>query len=259
MGIVNVTPDSFFDGGRLGTLDEAVAHGLSLVEAGADLLDVGGESSRPGAAAVPAQQEIARVIPVIERLAAEAAVPVSVDTYKAETAAAALDAGARLVNDIGGLRLDPELAHATAEGGGGLVLMHSRSTPRDMQEGARGAYEDVVAEVADFLAEATERAVDAGVAPEAIAVDPGIGFGKTLEHNVALLQAIDRLAPPGRPVLVGTSRKSMLGALTGRGPEGRLAGSVASVAAAVMRGAEIVRVHDVGPTVDACRVAEALR
>jgi dihydropteroate synthase len=262
MGVVNVTPDSFSDGGRYLDIGAAVDQGLSLARAGADILDIGGESTRPGADHVPAADEISRVVPVIERLVdalGEGGPVVSVDTYKARTAAAALTAGASLVNDIGGGRLDPELAHAAAAGGAALVVMHSRSSPADMQSDLATAYDDVVAEVRDFLAAAVDHAIAAGVPAEAIAVDPGIGFGKRLEHNVALLKSLDRLAPPGRPVLVGSSRKSMLGELTGRPVDDRLAASVASVTAAVMGGAEIVRVHDVAEAVDACRVAEALR
>lgn len=261
MGVVNVTPDSFSDGGRYLRVDAAVEKGLALLAEGADILDVGGESTRPGAPAVPVDEEIRRVVPVIEGLVAatDGRATISVDTYKAATAAAALEAGATVVNDIGGLRLDPELAHATASGGGALIVAHSRNTPQDMQAGAAKAYADVVGEVAGFLAEATERAVQAGVPRQAVAVDPGIGFGKTLAQNLALLRATDRLAPPGRPVVIGTSRKSMFQGLLDRPVDERLAGSVASVTAVVLQGVEIVRVHDVAQTVDACRVAEALR
>ncbi len=259
MGVVNVTPDSFSDGGLHEDEDAAVRQGVALAEAGANLVDVGGESTRPGAAPVDAQEEAARVVPVIRRLAREVDVPISVDTYRASTAAAALDAGARIVNDISALRFDPELGRTATRAGAALVLMHCRGTPRDMQQGVEDAYEDVVAEVRDHLADALARAEAAGVHPEATVVDPGIGFGKTVAHNLALLARLDVLAGLSRPVLVGTSRKSFLGALTGRPVGERLAATVASVTAAVLAGASIVRVHDVAEAVDAVRVAEAVR
>ena len=259
MGVVNVTPDSFSDGGRTLDPEGAVRRGVELAAAGADVVDVGGESTRPGAPAVDAALEAERVVPVIRRLARLVDVPVSVDTYKASVAAAAVESGARIVNDIGGLRLDSGVADVAASSGAALVIMHSRRTPADMQRGVESAYDDVVIEVRDALAEALAQAEVAGVDREATLVDPGLGFGKTVAHNLALLAGLDAIMALGRPVLVGPSRKSFLGTVTGRGVDERLAGTVASVAAAVLRGAAMVRVHDVAEAVDAVRVAEAIR
>jgi dihydropteroate synthase len=256
MGVVNVTPDSFSDGGRYLDRAAAVAHGLELAEEGADLLDVGGESTRPGADPVPADEERRRVVPVIEGLrAAGCTLPISIDTTKAEVAAAALDAGATMVNDVTALRGDPEMARLVAQRGVEVCLMHMRGEPRTMQENP--VYDDVVADVTAFLAERTEVAVAAGIKRERIIVDPGIGFGKTAEHNLALLAGLETLVALGRPVLVGTSRKSFLGRLTGREVDKRLPGTIATNVLAFERGARIFRVHDVGPVKDALRVAAA--
>ncbi|HWE37235.1 MAG TPA: dihydropteroate synthase, partial [Isosphaeraceae bacterium] len=251
MGIVNVTPDSFSGGGRRPTVVEAVARGLALAGEGAAILDVGGESSRPGAEPVPAAEEIARVVPVVEALAASGGVPVSVDTTKAEVAAEALRAGAAIVNDITAMA-DPDLARVVAGSGAGVVLMHMRGTPRTMQ--VEPSYEDVVTEIYDFLARRVEAAEALGIGRERVAIDPGIGFGKTSRHNLELLRNLGRFANLGCAVLVGTSRKGFLGALTGRPVGDRVAASVASALAAVARGADVVRVHDVAATVDAFKV-----
>lgn len=256
MGIVNVTPDSFSDGGRYLDAQAAVAHGLALEAEGAGILDVGGESTRPGAEPVTADEELRRVLPVVAGLrAAGAAAAISVDTTKASVAAGALAAGASIVNDVSALRGDRELAGVVAEHGAGLCLMHMRGEPRTMQRDPR--YDDVVAEVAAFLEERMRFAVARGIAEERIVLDPGIGFGKTAEHNLALLRRLDELAALGRPVLVGTSRKSFLGRLTGRDVEGRLAATIASNVVALERGARIFRVHDVAPVRDALTVAAA--
>lgn len=252
MGILNVTPDSFSDGGRSFEVEAAVAHALRLIEDGADLLDVGGESTRPGATPVSADEEIRRVVPVIEALRGRIAVPISIDTMKAEVARAALAAGAEVVNDVGGATLDPAMIDVVAEAGAGLVIMHMRGTPTTMQQDPR--YADVVAEVLDFLAAAVERAERAGIARHRIAVDPGIGFGKRTEHNVALLRGIPRLSELGCAVLIGTSRKGLLGKWTGRETGDRRVASVASALAALAAGADVVRVHDVAETVDAIKV-----
>jgi dihydropteroate synthase len=254
MGIVNVTPDSFSDGGRYLDPGAAIAHGRALREAGADILDVGGESTRPGAAVVGAEEEAARVIPVIEALAGAGA-RVSVDTSKAGVAAAALAAGAEIVNDVTALG-DPAMAAVCAEAGSGLILMHMKGTPRTMQADPR--YADVVAEVRDFLAGRLEAATAAGVDAERVWLDPGIGFGKTVEHNLELIARIGRIAELGRPVVVGTSRKNFIGVVTGREVGERIGGSIATNVLALAGGASVLRVHDVTATVDAIRVAEPI-
>ena len=254
MGIVNVTPDSFSDGGRYLDRSAAIAHGEKLAAAGADLLDVGGESTRPGAAAVGAEEETARVLPVIEALA-EAGHRVSVDTSKAAVAERALAAGATVVNDVTALG-DPAMAAVAAGADAGLILMHMKGTPRTMQEDPR--YEDVLTEVRDFLAVRLAAAVEGGVAEERIWVDPGIGFGKTVEHNLELIDRLGELRALGRPVVLGASRKAFLGRLTGREVGDRLAASVVVAALGIERGADVLRVHDVAATRDAARVAEAL-
>ncbi|MFA5884533.1 MAG: dihydropteroate synthase [Acidimicrobiia bacterium] len=251
MGVLNVTPDSFSDGGRWLDADAAVAHGLALVAAGADLLDVGGESTRPGAAPVDAAEERRRIEPVIARLAAESGVPVSVDTTKASVAAAALDAGARIVNDVSAGRTDPDLFALVAERGAGLVAMHMLGDPRTMQDDPR--YDDVVREVGDFLVERADAARAAGIADVALAVDPGIGFGKTTAHNLDLLAHLDVLiARVGLPLVVGTSRKRFIGRVltdlggeTGEPPaERRDDGTLATTVWAAELGARVIRVHD---------------
>ncbi len=256
MGIVNVTPDSFSDGGLAGTLAGAVAHAMHLIAEGADLLDLGGESSRPGAEPVPLDEELRRVIPVVEALTPLVTVPISVDTIKAEVARQALRAGASIINDIRGLDGDPDLSRLVAEAGAGVVLMHMAGTPQTMQ--VDPCYDDVVREVRDDLARRIERAEASGIPRERIAIDPGIGFGKTLEHNLELLRNLDRFANLGCALLVGTSRKGFLGTLTGRPVGDRATASVVSSLVAVARGADVVRVHDVGPMVDAIKVWTAL-
>jgi dihydropteroate synthase len=254
MGIVNVTPDSFSDGGRFLDAGAAIAHGRELAGAGADTLDVGGESTRPGAEAVSAADEAARVLPVIEALAADGA-RVSVDTSKAAVAAAALGAGAEIVNDVTALA-DPDMAAVCADARCGLVLMHMKGTPRTMQENP--TYDDVVGEVRDFLAERLSIAAGAGIDPGRIWLDPGIGFGKTVEHNLELIAGLERIADLGRPVVVGASRKNFIGVITGRPVDERLGGSIATSVIAAANGAAVLRVHDVAATVEALRVAEPI-
>jgi dihydropteroate synthase len=256
MGVVNVTPDSFADGGRYLDPRVAVAHGLALAAEGADLLDVGGESTRPGASYVEEAVELDRVLPVIEGLAAATEVPVSIDTRKASVARAALRAGATIVNDVSAGRDDPELLAVAAEAGVPLVLMHMQGTPATMQDNP--SYRDVLAEVEAFLQERCAAAQAAGVASEALVVDPGIGFGKRDEHNYALLAGLARLTRLGHPVLVGTSRKGFIGRALDLPVEERLEGTAATVVWAVERGARIVRVHDVAPIVRTVRMTEAL-
>jgi len=256
MAVLNVTPDSFSDGGRYGCADAAIAQGLRLAEEGAAVIDVGGESTRPGATPVDAAEEMRRVLPVIEGLTGRLAIPVSVDTSKPEVMRAAVAAGAGLINDVRALEA-PGALQAAAASGAAVCLMHMRGEPRTMQDAPR--YVDVVAEVRGYLAARVEACHRAGIESERICVDPGIGFGKRPEHNLALLAALERLADPGIAVLVGVSRKSLVGIITGRPASGRLAGSVAFAALAVMHGAAIVRAHDVAATVDAVKVASALQ
>ena len=255
MGIVNVTPDSFSDGGLFLDAEAAVAHGRQLAEQGADVVDVGGESTRPGADAVPADQELARTEPVVAGLAS-AGIPVSIDTSKAAVAEGALAAGAAMVNDVTALRGDFDLAGLCADRDCEVVLMHMLGTPRTMQDAP--TYDDVVDDVRAFLAERVAAAVGAGIAEERIWVDPGIGFGKTVEHNLELLRRLDELHDLGRPVVVGTSRKSFIGKLTGREVTERLGGTIASNVLALRAGADMLRVHDVQEVADAAKVAEAI-
>jgi dihydropteroate synthase len=256
MGVLNVTPDSFSDGGRFVNSEAAVAHALRMVEEGAGLIDVGGESTRPGAQGVSAQEEIRRVVPVIEALAARTKVPISIDTSKPAVMTAAIRAGATMVNDVRALR-EPGAIEAAAQTEAAICLMHMQGEPRTMQADPR--YGDVVAEVRDFLRERAEACVAGGIAKNRLVIDPGIGFGKRLEHNLALLAGLPALTSLGWPVLVGVSRKSMFGALLGRAVDERVAGGVAAVTAAVLAGASVVRTHDVAATVDAVKVAVALR
>ena len=250
MGIVNVTPDSFSDGGLYLDPEEAVSHGLELLDEGADLVDLGGESTRPGAEPVAPEEELRRVTPVVERLAERATV--SIDTSKAVVAEAAIGAGAAMVNDVTALRGDPEMAATCAEAGVEVVLMHMLGEPRTMQEDP--AYGDVVDEVLEFLLERARVAEEAGIARERIWIDPGIGFGKTAEHNFALLAATDRFVETGFRVLVGPSRKRFIGSLDGSGEAERLGGTVAACLVAAEKGASAVRVHDVAPIFQALPV-----
>jgi dihydropteroate synthase len=256
MGIVNVTPDSFSDGGLHADTESAVAHGLLLAAEGAAIVDVGGESTRPGSEPVPVDDELARVVPVIERLAAESPALISIDTTKAAVARAALDAGAGLVNDVTALRGDPAMAALVAERGCPVCLMHMLGEPRTMQDDPR--YDDVVGEVIAFLEQRLTAALAAGVREEQVLLDPGIGFGKTLEHNLLLLRHLDRIAALGRPVVLGASRKSFIGALLGAAPVERAIGTISTTVLGLARGAAIVRVHDARANFEALRVAQAI-
>ena len=257
MGILNITPDSFYDGGKRFDTEKAVADGVEMVRAGADVLDIGGESTRPGAEPVALDQELSRVLPVIRGLRQSVSVPISIDTYKASVAQAALTDGADIVNDISALRFDPQMARLVADEGVPVVLMHMQGVPRTMQVEPR--YGDVVREVMEFLAERVVFAVKAGIAKEKIIVDPGIGFGKTLQHNLALLRALPSFASIGQPLLVGASRKGFIGRLLNADPEDRLEGSIAAAVVAALGGADIIRVHDVSETARALRLVDAIR
>jgi dihydropteroate synthase len=255
VGIVNVTPDSFSDGGRHATTEAAIAHGLALAAEGADVLDVGGESTRPGAREVTLEDELARVIPVIEALAKRTSLPISIDTYKPEVMRAAVAAGAGLVNDVHALRKDGALDAAAALGVP-VILMHMQGTPADMQ--AEPAYDDVVAEVHTFLAQRIFACEMAGISKKSIVIDPGFGFGKTTAHNLALLAQLARFTELGVPVLAGLSRKRTIGEITGRELGERIHGSLAAALIAAQNGAKLIRVHDVAATVDALKVWDAV-
>jgi len=254
MGIVNVTPDSFSDGGRFNSAERAVEHALKLVEEGADMLDIGGESSRPGAEPVTLDEELQRVIPVVERLAGKIGVPISVDTYKPEVMRAAIAAGADIINDIRALQ-EPGALAVVAASNVGVCLMHMQGTPQTMQQDPH--YADVTAEVRNVLGDRAQAAIAAGIARERIMLDPGFGFGKRSEHNIALLRHLSGQCALGYPVLVGLSRKSVLGHLTGSGVDQRLPASVAAAVVSAMKGAKILRVHDVAATVEALKVVAA--
>ncbi len=256
MGVLNVTPDSFSDGGRYACRDLAVEKALRMAECGADIIDIGGESSRPGARNVSAKEELERVMPVIRALKGKVHVPLSIDTWKSEVAREALAAGVSVVNDITALSGDLDMAETVAGSGATIVLMHMKGRPRDMQD--RPSYDDVMGEISSYLSGAVAAAREAGIDDDKIIVDPGIGFGKTLEHNLIILRDLEKLRLLGKPILVGTSRKSFIGVLTGRDAERRIFGTAASVAAAIMNGADIIRVHDVDQMRDAARVMDAI-
>lgn len=262
MGILNITPDSFSDGGAFissGRIDHsrAVEHALIMAEDGADIIDIGGESTRPGSASVALAEELDRVLPVIEGIKRHSSVILSVDTSKAAVARAAVAVGASIVNDISGGSFDPEMLDAIRQTGAGFIIMHMKGTPADMQ--VNPVYDDVVAEVREALAERARMARDAGIAPGRIMLDPGIGFGKTLEHNLAIINCLDSIAALGYPVVLGVSRKAFIGKLTGtEAPSDRLEGTIASSVIGIVRGASILRVHDVKAVKRACLVADAV-
>ncbi|MDK1030986.1 MAG: dihydropteroate synthase [Planctomycetia bacterium] len=256
MGIVNVTPDSFSDGGKFFCVDRAVEHALKLADDGADILDIGGESTRPGSTPVHARQELERVIPVIDALNRRTGVPVSIDTRKSAVATEAFRAGAVMVNDISGLTADEEMAAVVGEAGAALVVMHMQGTPQTMQQAPQ--YEHLMSQVCRFLRQSICRAVRAGVDEEKIIVDPGIGFGKRLEHNLELLKRVGQLRSLGRPIMVGPSRKSFIGAIAGAPVEERSTGTAVSVAMSLARGALVFRVHDVKEMAEALAVAGAI-
>lgn len=256
MGILNVTPDSFSDGGRHYSLDDALRRALEMRDEGADIIDIGGESTRPGSQPVPLDEELRRVVPVIERLRGQMTIPISVDTYKAKVAESALRAGADLVNDISGLRFDSNMASVIARFRAGVVLMHIKGTPRDMQKNPH--YDDLMAEIIGYLKQSKQLAMDAGITPEQIVIDPGIGFGKRLQDNFQILRELSKLARLRCPILVGPSRKSFIGLTLGLPAEERLEGTAAAVAACVFNGASIVRVHDVKEMKRVVTIADAI-
>lgn len=256
MGILNVTPDSFSDGGEHLAMDDAVNRGLEMAGEGADIIDIGGESTRPGSHSVSAEEEAARVIPVIRRLSGMISKPLSIDTMKATVAEQALKEGASIINDVSGLTHDKDMPRVAAESGAGVVVMHMQGTPANMQK--EPVYSDVVREVTEWLGKRLEALAACGIAPESIAVDPGIGFGKTYGHNIELLNGISDLAKLNRPVIIGLSRKSFLGRITGRAAPERVAASISALVFCTLEGAHIMRVHDVSESRDAVNVLKAV-
>ncbi|HJV66457.1 MAG TPA: dihydropteroate synthase [Geomonas sp.] len=256
MGILNVTPDSFSDGNRFFSTESAVRRALEMEEEGADIIDIGGESTRPKAPAVSLDEELRRVVPVIEALAGKLSVPISVDTYKAAVARAACAAGAEIVNDVSGLFFDEGMAAAVAEAEAGLVVMHTRGTPQSMQ--ADTHYDDLLADVKAYLAASLELAAKAGIKPSRIVIDPGLGFGKSMQGNLDLIRRLKEFLPMGHPILIGPSRKSFIGTVIGKTGVERIFGTAAAVAVSVVNGASIVRVHDVAAMKDVVLMAKAL-
>lgn len=255
MGILNVTPDSFSDGGRFFEQTDAVLHAFQMLKDGADIIDIGGESTRPGAESITVEEELRRVIPVTHKIRQKSGVPISVDTYKSQVALEALNAGANIVNDISGLHFDQKMADVIAEKGASVVIMHIKGTPKDMQVNPR--YSDVIKEVYNYLAEAVEEAKKKGI--KQIMIDPGIGFGKTVEQNLELISGLDEFRKIGVPILIGVSRKSFIGKILETAVEARLEGTAAAVTASIMHGADIVRVHDVREMRRVALVADAIR
>ena len=256
MGVLNVTPDSFSDGGKFFKSDDAVSQGMKMIEEGADMIDVGGESTRPGSDPLPTEEELSRVIPVIEALSKKTDVPVSIDTYKAEVARRALDAGAQMINDISALRFDPKMKEVASEYKVPIVLMHIKGTPKEMQKDP--SYEDVIAEITEYLRQSIKIAQDAGIAREKIIIDPGIGFGKRLRDNLNILKNLRKFSILRCPILIGCSRKSFIDKILDLPAEERLEGSLAALAVAVMNGANIVRVHDVKESKRAVSLIDAV-
>lgn len=257
MGILNVTPDSFYDGGKYMNPDTAVRHAHDMVENGADIIDVGGESTRPGSKRVSAEEELLKVIPIIKRLREEVNVPISIDTYKSEVARAALDSGADIVNDISGLKFDESISEVAGEFNCALVISHIRGTPEDMQENIH--YENLISEIRDSLKDSIIKAENSGVNPRRIIIDPGIGFGKGIKENLLILKRLSEFKTLEKPLMIGTSRKSFIGSLLSVEKEDRLEGTLATVCAAVLNGADIVRVHDVKEVFRAVRIIDAIK
>ena len=257
MGVLNVTPDSFSDGGRYLDPDRAIEHGLEMARKGADIIDVGGESTRPYSQGTSATEEIDRIIPVIEALYRKLTIPISIDTYKGEVARAALKAGASIINDISALRFDPVMPSIAGRAGVPVVLMHMKGTPENMQD--KPTYGDLIPDIMDFLGEAIERAIRAGVRKELIVVDPGIGFGKTFDHNLEIIRDLYRFAALNRPILLGTSNKAFIGHILDKAPHDRDTGTMATIAAAAMNGAHIVRTHNVSKTLETLKVVDAIK
>lgn len=256
MGVLNVTPDSFSDGGAFFDVNQAVEHALIMQDQGADMIDVGGESTRPGAEPVALEQELERVVPVIMALKERISIPISIDTYKAAVAKKALQAGAHIVNDIGGLGFDPEMAGVVASSGAGLIMMHIKGEPRNMQQNP--VYEHVVRDLIGFFQDRIDSARNAGINPKQLVIDPGIGFGKTLVHNYTLIRNLPEFKCLGYPILVGPSRKSFIGKVLNLPVQERLEGTLAAVTACILKGADIVRVHDIKETVRAAHVADLI-
>lgn len=257
MGILNVTPDSFSEKGIFFDTDSAVRRGMEMAEEGADIIDIGGESTRPGAEQVSAEEELKRVIPVIERLAPKIKVPISIDTYKAEVAKRAMEAGAEIINDISGLRFDHAMSHVAASSGAAVIIMHIKGTPKEMQ--LSPTYQSLITEVIGYLEEGIMIAEDAGIQPDRVVIDPGIGFGKTIEHNLTIMKNLEAFRALAKPILLGTSRKSFIGKVTGADVDDRLTGTAATLAIGIMNGADIVRVHDVKEGAQAARMADAIK
>jgi dihydropteroate synthase len=257
MGVLNVTPDSFSDGGLFFDKDKAISHGLRMVEEGADIIDIGGESTRPGSKPIELEEELHRVMPVIESIAKEVDVPISIDTYKSTVAQRATEAGAEIVNDISGLHFDPDLAKVAAKGNIPLILMHIRGTPETMQKNVH--YDSIFSEILQYLKDSIQRAESAGLDPRQIIIDPGIGFGKTVEDNLLIIKNLHEFRILGKPILLGTSRKSFIGKILNTEVEDRLEGTLSSIAIGVLNGAHIIRTHDVHQAKKAITVADAIR
>ncbi len=257
MGVLNVTPDSFSDGGHYFSEDKAVAHGVQMAEDGADIIDVGGESTRPYSGRLSADEEMARVIPVIRRLRRETAVPISIDTYKADVAREAIDAGASIINDISALRLDERMARVAAKTDVPVILMHMQGTPENMQRNPR--YHDLITEISDFFRDAIVRSESAGIKADRIILDPGIGFGKTFDHNLSVIHQLEKFRALKKPLLIGPSNKAFIGKILGRKAHERDTGTMAAVAASVMNGAHIVRAHNVKMAVETVKVIDAIK
>ena len=238
-------------------MDTAIRRGMEMAEEGADIIDIGGESTRPGAEQVSAEEELKRVIPVIERLAPKIKVPISIDTYKAEVAKRAMEAGAEIINDISGLRFDPAMSHVAASSGAAVIIMHIKGTPKEMQ--LSPTYQSLITEVIGYLEEGIMIAEDAGIQPDRVVIDPGIGFGKTIEHNLTIMKNLEAFRALAKPILLGTSRKSFIGKVTGADVDDRLTGTAATLAIGIMNGADIVRVHDVKEGAQAARMADAIK
>jgi dihydropteroate synthase len=257
MGVLNVTPDSFSDGGLYFQKEAAIEHGLRLAQDGADIIDVGGESTRPFSEEVTLQEELDRVVPVVEALSRAVQVPISIDTCKAEVARQALKAGASIINDISALRFDPDIIPVAAEAGVPVILMHMQGTPGDMQKNP--FYQNLIPEILNFLKQAVDRAVSGGIKEGMIIVDPGIGFGKTVDHNLEIIKGLGQFCVLGRPILLGTSNKSFIGHLLNKEPHERDTGTMATIAAGVLNGADIVRVHNVKKAVETVRIVDAIK
>jgi dihydropteroate synthase len=257
MGVINVTPDSFFDGGRYFTIDNAVKHGQRMASEGADIIDIGGESTRPSSDPLSLGEELRRIIPVIKALSQEIAIPISIDTYKSEVARRALEAGARMVNDISAMRFDPAIGQVVASAGVPIVLMHMKGAPKNMQDNP--VYGDLLGEITDFLRKVTDKAVSLGIKRDLIIIDPGIGFGKSFDDNLMIIRDLHRFSSLGYPVLVGTSNKSFIGHVLDLPVESRDTGTMATIAAAVMNGAHIIRTHNVKAAKETVAIIDAIK